>query len=179
MDLIITNLYEVFEWVFESIHIVGAFLLIAALFFSFTTAMTIYGHPLMYFLQLFIAIIPPVFILIIAVFLAISFTCLIAMVSFLLLVITHKYFGDLIANTILEPIGVFLILAYFMLLAIFALFLSGRAMNYTKNKNFYKWYFTTKFFKNLTFHKRLRLNWNVFRSDEDYLRYKENDGRGV
>jgi len=174
MELIMTNLYELYHWVFvESIHIVGGFLLMAVLFISFTTAMTIYGHQLMYFLQLFIAIIPPVFILIMAVLLAISFTFLIAIVSFYLLTMLEPY------NFKLELLFVSLVCFYFIGLMGFAFYLSFRAMNYTKNKNFYKWYFTTKFFKSLTFHKRLRLDWNVFRSDEDSIRYKDGDGRGL
>jgi len=174
MELIMTNLYELYHWIFvESIHIVGAYLLTAVLFFSFTIAMTIYGHQLMYFLQLFIAIIPPVFILIMAVLLAISFTFLIAIVSFYLLTMLEPY------NFKLELLFVSLVCFYFIGLMGFAFYLSFRAMNYTKNKNFYKWYFTTKFFKSLTFHKRLRLDWNVFRSDEDSIRYKDGDGRGL
>ena len=174
MELIMTNLYELYHWVFvESIHIVGGFLLMAVLFISFTTAMTIYGHPLMYFLQLFIAIIPPVFILIMAVLLAISFTCLIAIVSMLLLFMLEPY------DFKLEGLFVALVCFYFIGLMGFTAYLSIRVMNYTKNKNFYKWYFTTKFFKSLTFHKRLRLNWNLFRSNEDYLHYKDDDRRGL
>ncbi len=174
MEFLMTNLNALYQWVFvESIHIVGGYLLTAVLFMSFIIAMTIYGNTLMYFLQLFIAIIPPVFILIMAVLLAISFTCLIAIVSFYLFVMLEPYPFEL------QGLFVFFICLYFLGLMGFALYLSFRAMNYTKNKNFYKWYFTTKFFKSLTFHKRLRLNWNLFRSNEDYLHYKDDDRRGL